>query len=255
MKKRNSLQYLSIIILFVLRGGFVYAQENGTYGKNAISFNLTKALVNELSMSYEHWINFRQSIEFNGGLIYANDFLSNQVDDWENATLFMEHGYAGRFYYKIHRRPEENKKWRDYIAFGISYKYLYYNDYYINNGEIKIDTFDAPVEIYSPPPQDTTITYTQASYTEKFLRDSQRHKLGLEFIWGKVYEMNKTFAFEFYFGGGLVANMASHTDHDRYATYRNKDFQHLNGPIPNYEYEQFYMRPVLLLGLKFRIRF
>ncbi len=250
MKKRFYVPYLSFVILLFLPVKIVYGQESAVYGKHAIAINLTRCTVNEISVSYEYWLNFRKSIEFNWGLVYVNDFFQEQVKDWENAMLFSEHGYAGRFYYKIHKRAEENTRWRDYIAYGVSYKYLYFNDYLINNGEIKFDPIDKII-------QPDTIIYkdTVVAYTEQFLRDSERHKIGIEFIWGKVYEASKTIAFEFYFGGGLVANIASHTDHSRYATYQSSKFQYLNQPIPDYTYDQFYMRPVALLGIKFRVRF
>jgi len=248
MKKRFYVSYLSIVILFILPVKIVDAQESAVYGKHAFSINLTRSSVNELNVGYEYWLNFRKSIEINWGLVYVNSFFEKRVSDWKNATLFSEHGYAGRLYYKIYKRPVENSKWRDYMAFGVSYKYLYFNDYFIDDGDIKYDS-----SLYKTNP----VLYEDSvfSYSEQFLRDSKRHKIGVEFIWGKVYEASRTIAFEFYFGAGINANIASHTDHSRNPIYVNPEHQWIAKPIPDFKYEQFYMRPVALLGIKFRLRF
>ena len=83
---------------------------------------------------------------------------------------------AARVHYKIFKKPEDDKtKWRDYISPGIAYKYLYYNNQWFEN-ELT---------------DDNGVTYNERLFQHRF-----RSKMSLEFIWGKVYEMNQTFAFE-----------------------------------------------------------
>jgi hypothetical protein len=227
----------------------VHAQDNPSYGKHAFSINITRSSLNELSFSYEYWLSFRKSIEFTGGYIYVNDFLRDQFDDWKNSTIFSEQGYSFRLHYKIFRRTENESRWHDYISFGMVYKYLYYNNYEIVGTDIKYDS-----SLLKTNP----ILYADSGafqYTENFLRDSKRSKMGVEFIWGHVYDLNKVFAFEFYYGAGINATIASHIDHSRTAIYVNPKHQWISQPIPDFTYDNFYLRPTVMLGIKFRIRF
>jgi hypothetical protein len=245
--KRFNIAYTSIFFIIVLAGITADAQENPTYGKNAVSFNITRSAINELSMSYEHWLSFRKSIEFTGGYIYVNEFLKDQFNDWKNATFFSEQGYSFGLHYKIFRRVENETKWHDYISFGVSYKYLYYDNLEVIS-DVKFDS--SLYKINSALYKDSIF-----QYNEHFLRDSKRNKFSLDFVWGHVYEMNKTFAFEFYYGASIVGTIANHTDHNRQSVYVKSAHQWISKPIPDYSYDQFYMRPALLLGIKFRIRF
>jgi hypothetical protein len=230
--------YFSItVVLFFIPGKKSVGQE-AEFGRVAFSFNLTRLAVSEVNMSFEYFITSRRSIEFNGGLIYTNDFLAEQSADWVNSFAFSEHGFAGRFHYKIFRRPEVNSKWRDYIAPGLIFKSLYYNDIPIIS-EVKIDPFD----------NDTSF-----KYTESFLQKRERTKIGIEFLWGKVYEASRTFAFEFYYGAGIVVTMSTRTDHDRYATYVSSLGQYRNKSVPDFIDKATYVRPTIQLGIKLRIR-
>ena len=126
MKKRFFYYCISFLFLFLEAATIVNAQETAVYGKNAFSINLTRLAVSEINLSYEHFLNSRRSIEFDGGLVYTNDFLNDQIKDWSKSTLFSEHGYTGRFHYKIFKRSEEKTRWQEYISPGIVYKNLYY---------------------------------------------------------------------------------------------------------------------------------
>ncbi len=263
----------------------VHAQVPSTYGKNAFSINLTKLAVSEINLSYERFLSSRRSIEFGVGLVYANSFLEDQTKDWTNAALFIEHGYAGRFHYKIFKRPEINSKWRDYISTGIVFKNLYYNDQPIYTG-IKPDmlTYDSIIGFYTTndnPQKIDTLIYTRGDtvyYNEDFLEKRSRIKFGIQFLWGKVYEVSQTLAFEFYFGAGIDLTFATRTDHSRYATYRTKKYEferdlpgtpdptdtetlyvtddnkRRNQSIPDYIDKSFYARPTIQVGVKLRLR-
>jgi hypothetical protein len=107
MKRRFFCPTIFFVLIFFPATIIVNAQEPSAYRKNAISFNLTKAMVNELNMGFEHFLSIRRSIEFDGGLIYVNEFLKDQADDWQNAAFLSEHGYAARFHYKIYKRKKK----------------------------------------------------------------------------------------------------------------------------------------------------
>src|SRR5690606_25669694 len=121
--------------------------------------------VNEINISLERFISARRSIEINGGLIYVNEGLVDLSKDWTNTHYFNEHGGAARFIYKIYKRPVDGSKWRDYIAPGISYKYLYYKAQWFEN----------------------ELSDSKGSYHERIFQRRFRNKFGLEFMWGKIY--------------------------------------------------------------------
>ena len=263
MEKRLLNFNISFVFLFFTATSIVYAQEPVVYGKNAFAFNLTRMAVSEINLSYERFLTSRRSIEFGGGLIYVNNYLKDQTKDWSDAELFSEHGYAGRFHYKIFKRPENSTKWRDYISPGIVFKNLYYNDRPIIS-ETKPDylTYDSILT-------SDTLIYTKDDtvyYNEKFLQKRKRIQIGIQFLWGKVYEASKTFAIEFYFGAGINITMATRTDHSRFATYRSKSYtlndsstikddnQRRNQTIPDFIDDFFYVRPSILVGIKLRLR-
>jgi hypothetical protein len=152
------------------------------------------------------------------------------------------------------------------IVSGIKPDYLN-NDsikgYYTNSDHVRIDTSISR-------PVDTVY------YSENFLQKRNRLEFGVEFLWGKVYEMSQTFAFEFYFGAGVNFTIATRTDHARYATYHSKvynnivpntdtpdpkdyypvtdDNQRRNQSVPDFIDKSLYARPAVVAGIKLRIR-
>ena len=233
MKKRFFYRYLAFIILFFSAGAFVQAQEAIVYGKNIFSINLTRLVISEANLSYEHFLTSRRSIEFDGGLVYTNDFLNDQIKDWIKSTLFSEHGYTGRFHYKIFKRSEVKTRWQEYISPGIVYKNLYYNNKVLTSDE-KLDYFNL-------------------RYKETYLQKRSRSIFGVEFLWGKVFEPGRTLTFDFYYGAGINATISKRTDYSRYANYVNPGNQSRNQSIPDFEDKSFYMRPYILIGLKLRL--
>ncbi len=233
MKKRFFYYCISFLFLFLEAATIVNAQETAVYGKNAFSINLTRLAVSEINLSYEHFLNSRRSIEFDGGLVYTNDFLNDQIKDWSKSTLFSEHGYTGRFHYKIFKRSEEKTRWQEYISPGIVYKNLYYNDKDLTSIE-KLDYFNL-------------------RYKETYLQKRSRSIFGVEFLWGKVFEPGRTLTFDFYYGAGINATISKRTDYNRYANYVNPSNQSRNQSIPDFEDKSFYMRPYILIGLKLRL--
>ena len=233
MKKRFFYYCISFLFLFLEAATIVNAQETAVYGKNAFSINLTRLAISEVNLSYEHFLNSRRSIEFDGGLVYTNNFLNDQIKDWSKSTLFSEHGFAGRFHYKIFKRLEEKTRWREYISPGIVYKNLYYNDKELISFE-KLDYFNL-------------------RYKETYLQKRSRSIFGVEFLWGKVFEPGRTLTFDFYYGAGINATISKRTDYNRYANYVNPSNQSKNQSIPDFEDKSFYMRPYILIGLKLRL--
>lgn len=228
------LLYISFLLI---AGKFAYSQEATPLGRTAFSFNLTRMAVNEVNMSIERFISSRKSLEFSGGLVYVNEFLEGQVNDWYNAEdMFLEHGYAARIHYKVFKRVEVETKWRDYAAFGIAYKSVYYND--------------RPFVTELKPDHVVDTIF----FTESYLRKRERKVFGVEFLWGKVYEASRVFAFEFYLGARIDGTMATRTDHDRFAKYKSSVNQWRNTTIPDFVEKSFYVRPSIQLGMKLRIR-
>lgn len=228
---KKTIFYLLLTIgLFLSSKEYSFSQELQPYGKNSFSFNLTRYAFTEINFGYERFISFRKSIEINGGLIYVNDKFEKETMNWKNAQAFSEHGYAGRFYYKVFRRVEDNtKKWRDYIAVGFSYRHLYYNEQWFDI--LQTDTLGI-------------------KYNERIFQKRERNKYGVEFLWGKVYEMNRTFALEFYYGGGVCATDVTRTIVLNQPDERNPEIIEVNSDI-----HSFYIRPYPMLGMKLRVRF
>ena len=219
-------RFCIILLILSLIFNFADAQESPVYRKNAFSFNLTRYAINELNLTYERRLSVRRAIEFNAGLIYINDPIQESAKTWVNTQYFYERGFAARFYYKIFKRPEDDKtNWRDYISPGISYKYLYYNNQW----------FESEADGHGK---------------ERYFQHRFRSKISLEFIWGKVYEMNKTFAFEFFYGAGLTGTLS-----DRYVIYYQPDDRKTEIKTVNDHDKRFYVRPALLLGAKLRLSF
>lgn len=215
--------FLSIAILIGLQPLVVRGQESD-YGRNAISFNLTRLAVNEINMSFEHWYSSRRSLEISGGLVYVNSFFREQFSEWTNSQPFAERGFAARVHYKIFKRIEGASRWKDYIAPGIVYRYLYYDNQWFESGSF--------------------LTLDRVSYAERVYQHRVRSKFGLEFLWGKVYEMNSTLSFDFYYGAGVMFTSS------RRFVIASEPYNNDLG-----EKTSFYVRPSIQAGIKFRIRF
>jgi hypothetical protein len=221
-----------ILVVFISIFNLASAQDAPVYRKNAISFNLTRYAVNELNLSFEHRYSIRRGIEFNAGYIYINDAIQKIAKDWVNTQYFYERGFAARFHYKIFRKLNDDSKWRDYISPGVSYKYLYYNNQDFDNTK-----YDEKKD---------------KNYIERVNQHRFRSKMSFEFLWGKVYEMNETFALEFYYGAGLTGTIS-----DRYVnTITNIKEGQANEVITvNGHDKSFYVRPMVMVGFKFKISF
>ena len=213
----------------LLLASFSRAQEVPVYKKNALILDLTQDGTNELNLNYEHFFSVRRSLEFTAGLVYVNTPLAEFGKSWTNSHYFEEHGFTARIAYKLYKPQVEDSKWRDYIAPGLIYKYLYYNNQWFEN-----ETSNAKGD-----------KYTEAIYQHRF-----RHKFGLEFVWGKVYEMSKSFAFELYYGVGLRGTLSSRTDIQKQDTVGVSKIYDVNFTDDN-----FYVRPTLRGGVKFRFSF
>lgn len=224
--------FLFIIILLSARSVTVSAQDSPPYKKMALTFNITRMIVNEINMGVEIFITQKKSIEFDGGVVYANEFMQNAAESFTNDAIFSEHGYAARFHYKFWQR-KEGSKWRIYVAPGVVYKHLYYTD--------------LPVTISKTDNQGKP-------YTETLKQDRTRDKGGLEFLWGNVFEANKFLALEIYYGAGISVTAAERTDYDRYATYERESDQYKNQTLPTYIDNTVYFRPVLNAGFKLVMR-
>ena len=205
MRKANQHIFLLFILLFSWKPNF--SQEAKPYRKNAFSFNLTGCLANELNMSYERYISRRKCIQIDGGIIFVNDFLVDQTESWNNPLVFTEHGYAARIHYKIFSSSEnETKKWSDYISPGLIFKHLYYNEHLFTN----------------------ELNDTSGNYFEYIYQSRIRTKVGIEFLWGKVYELNRIFSFDLFYGGGIVANYVERTVLKRITDSRKNDIVYQN---------------------------
>ncbi|HRH64708.1 MAG TPA: hypothetical protein PLU53_00270 [Bacteroidia bacterium] len=204
-------------------------QEAPEYKKNALALDLTQYGINEINLNYEHFFSIRRSIEFTASLVYVNDPLAEFGRSFTNSHYFEEHGFGARIAYKLYKPQVEDSRWRDYIAPGLIYKYLYYNNQWFEN-----ETTNAKGD-----------KYTEAIYQHRF-----RHKFGLEFVWGKVYDMNKSFAFELYYGVGLRGTLSSRTDIQKQDTVGVSKIYDVN-----FQDDNFYIRPTLRGGVKFRFSF
>ncbi len=223
--------FLFILLSLLIHAVSVKAQDELPYKKMAFSFNLTRLVVNEVNMGIEFFVSQKRSIEFDGGIVYANEFMQEATKNLTTDPLFSEHGYAARFHYKFWQK-KEGTKWRMYIAPGLTYKYLYYKD----------------VEILNEKGEGSD------SYNLTAKQDRTRNKAGLEFLWGNVYEANRTFAFEIYYGAGVSVTSTERTDYDRYITYDDPGMAYKNQTLPTYIDNTVYFRPILLAGFKLVIR-
>jgi hypothetical protein len=231
-----------LVLIFITLQATSIAQETPTYRKNSFNVNVTRFITCEMNFSYERFISIRKSLEFTGGIIYVNSFIEAQAEDWNLSPVFSETGYAARFHYKIYRRQDEVTRWRDYISPGLIFKKLEYDLLYITT-EIKPDYVE-----------EENYTY---NYTENFIRSRERYKFGVEFLWGKVYDASRVFALEFYYGAGIVFTEFTRIDYSRVAVYLPVTPPRVtpgNKLIPDYKIKKSYVRPVIQLGFKLRLK-
>ena len=212
--------------LFLLNGITVFAQDDVVqYKRNAINTNVTLGITNEWNFGIERFFSPRRSIEINGGLVRPSELLANLTESWSNSQYFYESGYTVRLAYKMYRPKSEGSRWQDYIAPVLLYKYLEYEPqwFQVDNGKNN----------------DTAI------YQER-----QRSKFGFEFLWGKIYELNKTFDIELYYGVGVRATVSDRTD------ILKQDVYGVSEPYPvNFSDHKFYFRPSIHAGAKIRLKY
>jgi len=224
------IQRLAFFLLLLLSAGNpTSAQEVPEYKKNAFQFNLGNYGVNEINFGFEHFFSARRSLEINGGLVYRNDFLVDMAKDWTNSLYFYERGFTVRAQYKLFKKKPEDSKWRDYISPMIYFKYLYYGKTWFAN-ELKNEKTGDP--------------YDEYIYQTRF-----RDRFGFQFHFGKIYEMNQTFALEFYYGVGLRGTLVNRIDVAKQDS--------ANAPVyqVNWQDDRFYVRPSIHGGVKLRVSF
>lgn len=221
--------FLVLILLTLCRSSLI-AQDGVTEKKHAFTFSLTSCLVNEINAGVEFPLGPGKILELNGGLIFVNDFLEDQTSDWKNSQAFSEHGFTARAHLKVMSSTEKtNKKWRNYIAPGLVFKSLYYNEQWFTN--VLSDSKDR-------------------KYFERLYQSRDRMKVGIEFLWGKVYTLNKTFSFDFFYGGGVMGTKATRNVLKTIEDSRTNEIDESSKVITSY-----YLRPLITTGFKICIRF
>lgn len=224
-------RFLSSFSLLFLVNFQAFSQEVPEYKKNALTVDLTLSATNEINLGYERFFSDRRSLEVSLGLVYVNDYLEDFSKEWTNSHYFSEHGFSARVAYKLYKRPVEESKWRDYIAPAIVYKYLYFNNQWFEN------------ELTD---EKTGVKYTECLYQHRF-----RDKFGFEFLWGKIYEFNKTTSLEMFYGVGLRGTVSLRSDKLKQDICDSTEIY-----VPNYgDDHSFYLRPVLRAGVKLKVFF
>ena len=221
-----------LFCLFFFMGCLLlHAQDKPVYHENTIGINVVQLALNEFSISLEHRFSPRRSLELSGGYVYVNKLFEKMTEDWTNSHNFSELGFSLRAGYKFYKKSAEGSRWKNYIEPIIVYKYLFYNNQWFNyertnqkNGEI---------------------------YTECFFQNRLRIKFGIDFIWGKEYSLNKKYSLEFFWGGGLRATSVERQDVLKQDTCGVSKILVLGREID----KQFYIRPTLTAGIKFRFNF
>lgn len=217
-----------LFLPFLLIQSSVFSQEEPEFKKNAFAIDITQMASNEINLNHEHFFSSRKSLELSAGLIYVNDALESLSEGLSNSHYFSEHGFSFRAAFKLYKRPVPDSKWRDYIAPAIMYKYLYFNNQWFENEK-----------------DSAGIKFTESLFQHRY-----RSKFGFEFLWGKVYNFNQTFALELFYGVGLRATTSVRTD-----IYRKNEFDTTAVTTLDFEDERFFIRPALRAGAKFRISF
>lgn len=218
----------SFFILLLVSPVYSPAQSDDLHAsRTAISLNIGQAVSNEINLSFEKFVTEKSALELDAGLIYRNDLLRKAAENWTNSQYFYEHGFAARIALRRYKNVDGKSKWRDYIAPVAIYKYQYFNNAWFeadstnNNGD----------------------KFTQCIYQHRF-----RHKFGLQILWGKIYQLNKTFAVDLYYGLGIRGTISNRTDVLK---------QDICGQTPvreiNFEDSRFYVRPTIHTGVKLRV--
>ncbi|REJ80884.1 MAG: hypothetical protein DWQ44_04525 [Bacteroidetes bacterium] len=226
----SALKSLILFLILMISSGISLAQDEKKDPKNGISFDLTQMATNELNMSYTRYVSERKSLEFAAGLIYVNEILEELSKDWSTTRYFSEHGFSARIAYKMYKKPVDDSKWRDYIAPAIMYKYLYYNNQWLEN--------------------EKTDSRTGTKFIECIYQHRFRSKYGLEFLWGKEYHFNRTFVLEMFYGIGLRGTSVLRADILKQDICDSTEIRRLD-----FEDTRFYVRPALRAGVKMRIAF
>ncbi|MFM2134772.1 MAG: hypothetical protein RL021_172 [Bacteroidota bacterium] len=209
-----------------------YSQELDTaYRKNAINCNLTLTATNEVNFGIERFVAPRISIEINGGPIRSNSFLAKQSQSWTNSLYFYESGFSGRLGLKFYKKKSLLTKWQDYVSPALIYKSLAFEPQMFKN------------------------KYDVNEESEGIFLERQRSKFGFEFLWGKIYPLSKTFSLEFYYGVGLRAASVVRTDYWRIDTLPSPTNPGTDTVFLNFTDENFYIRPSIHGGLKFRFNY
>lgn len=205
-------------------------QDAPVYPKNAMSFNLTQYAVNELNFGYEVFISQYRSVELNGGLIYKNSIWADLTKNLDDPLYFSERGFATRFVYRIYKKEISKAGNRSYIAPMLVYKYQYLNQQWL-----EVDEKD-----------NNDVTHHYCSYVTRF-----RSKIGLQFFWGKIVPLSKTFALDLYLGTGLRATLS-----DRWELYKSENECIMNDKtFINFRTNNFYLRPTIHGGVRLKIMY
>ena len=234
--RTKSILFSLTLTLCVLQGSSQEPDPNSlsldtNYRKNALNFNLTMIATNEYNIGLEHYFSRFTSVEINGGPVRANDAIASFSQSWTNSLYFYEHGYTGRVAMKFYKKPSALSKWQDYISPVIFYKYLSFEPRFFKDKFENSDEF-------------------QGMFIKR-----KRSKFGFEFIWGKVYPLSKTFSIELYYGVGLRAATVERTDFWRIDTMPSATTNGTDTTFLNYTDHNFYIRPSIHGGLKFRINY
>ena len=215
------------------------ASSGASFQKNAFTFNLGQYLVNEINLGYEHLFNEKKSIEFNVGLIYRNELLRKQSEEWTNSQYFYERGFGLKVSHRIYRKGADKASKRNYYSFGINYQHLFFNSEWF-------ETDHQPTIVIKDIDNKDSLT-TQG--TEEIYQRRTRNRIGIHFISGNIFPLNNNFAFEIFYGIGIRGIFSNRYD----IAVANSGF----GRTWIYESgnrdEKFYIRPTIHAGVKLRL--
>lgn len=190
-------------------------------------------------------------MELNGGLIYRNDFLRKQTEEWSNSQYFFERGFTARLSYKIYRNAVEKSGRKNYYSFGLNYQYLYYNNEWFDLGVVKTDSIHK-IKNTNPPPDSINVT---GDVSRDILQHRFRNRFGLQITLGNIFPIGNTFAIEIYYGIGLRGVLSNRFDvavHENFSgtsDIYNQD----NIYVSNNDDSKFYIRPTIHAGIKLRL--
>ena len=195
-----------------------------TVKKNFLVFNLGQYAVNEINLGFERMFGYTRSVEINLALIYRNDFLAEQAREWSNTQYFVEHGFALRAGYKMYQ-PGERGGNQNYLMPMLNYQYLYYpTEWFVT--DVKVNNL-----------------------TEEIYQRRTRHRIGAQFIWGKIFPAGNVFSFELFYGVGVRAVFSNRYDESKRYSELGSDVVF---PV-NFRDKKFYLRPSVHAGIKMRV--